>query len=45
MHVVANWTGNSAAIAAEHYLLVSVSDFEAALQNPVQSGAHSIVGR
>ena len=36
VHVVADWLGNSAAIAAKHYLQVTESDFAKAVQNPVQ---------
>jgi integrase len=37
LHVVTEWIGNSAIVAAKHYLSVTEADFEKALQNPVQS--------
>jgi hypothetical protein len=46
LHVVCYWIGNSALIAAKHYLQVTDGDFEraaksgaVALQNPVQQPA------
>ena len=50
LHVVAAWIGNSAPVAAKHYLSVTDADFDKALgggadsgaraaQNPAQSGA------
>ncbi len=44
IHVVCEWIGNSAAIAAKHYLRVANSDFERAILSGVQlekSGAKS----
>jgi integrase len=37
IHVVCKWIGNSALIAARHYLQVTESDYEQAAQNPAQS--------
>jgi hypothetical protein len=34
LHVVCSWIGNSAAIAAKHYLTVREDDFQRAAQNP-----------
>jgi integrase len=39
LHVVTTWIGNSAAIAAKHYLQVTEADFEAASQRAAKSGA------
>jgi integrase len=39
LHVVTNWIGNSAAIAAKHYLQVTETDFEMALKRAAKSGA------
>src|ERR1700722_3759277 len=36
-HVVCAWIGNSPRIARKHYLQVTESHFEKAVQNPVQS--------
>jgi integrase len=36
MHVVCAWIGNSAAVAAKHYLQVTDEHFNQAVQNPVQ---------
>lgn len=52
LHVVATWIGNSAPVAAKHYLSVTDADFDKAIgggaesgaqsaQNPAQSGAAS----
>ena len=35
-HVVCDWLGNTEAVANEHYLHTTESDFQKALQNPVQ---------
>jgi integrase len=39
IHVVCEWIGNSAAIAAKHYLTVREEDFERAAQGGAKSGA------
>ena len=39
LHVVTAWIGNSAPIAARHYLQVTDSDFDAALRRDAQSDA------
>src|SRR5262249_40464370 len=39
IHVVRAGLGNSAAVAAEHYLQVTEAHYESAAQNPAQSGA------
>lgn len=38
-HVVCAWLGNSESVARKHYLQVRESDFQKALQNPVQLAA------
>ena len=38
-HVIHAWLGNSREVAEDHYLLVTDTDFEKAVQNPVQSVA------
>ena len=37
-HVVCSWMGNSEAVAGEHYLHTTETDFQKATQNPTQSG-------
>jgi integrase len=39
IHVVCAWLGNTAAVAAEHYLQVTEAHYEQAAQIPAQSGA------
>jgi integrase len=39
IHVVCEWIGNSAAVAAKHYLTVREGDFERAAQGGANSGA------
>jgi Phage integrase family len=39
LHVVTAWIGNSAAIAAKHYLQVTEADFEVAAKSGAESGA------
>jgi integrase len=39
IHVVCEWIGNTAAIAARHYLTVREADFESAVQGGAKSGA------
>jgi integrase len=39
LHVVCEWIGNSAAIAAKHYLQVTDEHFDQAAQNPAQQTA------
>jgi integrase len=39
IHVVCEWIGNSAAVAAKHYLTVREEDFERAAQGGAKSGA------
>ena len=39
LHVVCDWIGNSAAVAAKHYLQVTDEHFEKAAQNPAQYDA------
>ncbi len=39
LHVVCEWIGNSAKVAADHYLQVTEEHFRQALQNPVQQCA------
>jgi hypothetical protein len=39
IHVVCEWIGNSAAIAAKHYLTVREEDFTRAAQGGAKSGA------
>jgi integrase len=39
LHVVCEWIGNSAAVAAEHYLTVRETDFERATKGGAKSGA------
>src|SRR5262245_46383155 len=39
IHVVCQWIGNSAAIAAKHYLTVREEDYERAAQSGAESGA------
>ena len=39
LHVVCAWLGNTAAVAAEHYLQVTEDHFASAAQIPAQSGA------
>jgi len=39
IHVVCEWIGNSAAIAAKHYLTVREEDYERAAQSGAESGA------
>ena len=41
LHVVTAWIGNSAPIAARHYLQVNDTDFDAALQRDAQSDARA----
>lgn len=41
LHVVTAWIGNSAPIAARHYLQVGDADFDAALQRDAQSDAQT----
>jgi len=45
LHVVCAWLGNSAAVAAKHYLQVRDEDFQRAIQeavqNPVQQAPES----
>ena len=38
-HVIHAWLGNSREVAEDHYLMVTDTDFEKAVQNPVQSVA------
>ncbi len=40
IHVVCEWIGNSAAVAAKHYLTVREEDFQRAAQSGAKSGAH-----
>jgi hypothetical protein len=40
-HVVCSWLGNSQAVARRHYLQVRETDFEKAVQNPVQQEQES----
>jgi integrase len=40
MHVVCAWLGNTAAVAAEHYLQVTEAHYEQAAQIAAQSGTH-----
>lgn len=40
-HVVAAWMGHSVTVSAKHYLQVRDSDFDKAVQNPVQLGSKS----
>jgi hypothetical protein len=42
LHVVCEWIGNSAAVAAKHYLQVTSADFDAALQKALQHLPESI---
>ncbi len=42
LHVVTAWIGNSAAIAAKHYLQVTDSDFDRAAQSGAESGARAL---
>lgn len=42
IHVVCEWIGNSAAVAAKHYLQVTEAHFEEAAQKAAQSGSGSI---
>lgn len=44
IHVVCEWIGNSAAIAAKHYLTVRESDYLKAAQKAAQSGSEMIGG-
>ncbi len=39
IHVVSHWIGNTATIAAKHYLTVREEDFERAAQGGAKSGA------
>jgi len=39
MHVVCAWIGNTAAVAAKHYLQVTEGDFTRAAEGGAQSGA------
>ena len=39
IHVVCAWLGNTAAVAAEHYLQVTEDHYRSAAQNPAQSEA------
>ena len=41
LHVVTSWIGNSAPIAARHYLQVTDTDFDAALQRDAESDARA----
>ena len=41
VHVVAAWLGNTPRIAMRHYLQVTESDFEKAVQNPVHASSNS----
>jgi site-specific recombinase XerD len=41
IHVVCEWIGNTAAIAAKHYLTVREEDFERACEGGAQSGARA----
>lgn len=41
LHVVTSWIGNSAPIAARHYLQVTDSDFDAALERDADSDARA----
>src|SRR5262249_44421107 len=39
IHTVCAWLGNTAAVAAEHYLQVTEEHYRCAAQNPAQSAA------
>ena len=39
LHVVTAWLGNTPKIAMKHYLMVTDSDFQKAMQNPMHSDA------
>jgi hypothetical protein len=45
IHVVCNWIGNTAAIAAKHYWTVRDQDFERASQCGAKSGARAAQNR
>jgi integrase len=45
IHVVCAWLGNTAAVAAEHYLQVTEEDFISAAQIPAQSAAETACQR
>ena len=40
-HVVCSWMGNSVAVATEHYLHLTESDFDSATTNPTQNPTYS----
>ncbi len=39
IHVVTGWLGNTASVAAKHYLQLTEAHYEKAVQNPVQQAA------
>ena len=45
VHVVTKWLGNSPKVAMAHYLQVRDTDFEKAVQNPVQQPSESVRSR
>ena len=42
VHVVTAWLGNTASVAAKHYLQTTEEPFDKAVQNPVQQASASL---
>ena len=42
VHVVTAWLGNTASVAAKHYLQTTEEHFDKAVQNPVQQASASL---